>query len=103
MRKTVNYQDIHFEKLKYYFWTYVDPTSRVKLLVRVKGFDKKVLKGTLPEQSMEQLALDVVRENGELWELWKSVMRYVPEDLQQHNPYSSVDYQQQLKELKHGR
>jgi hypothetical protein len=78
--------DRDFERLKYYFWTYLDGQERVKVLV---GLD--VLPGTITQmqpQTLEHLALRAAQQKGRLRELWDMTMAKVPPEEQSPNPYA---------------
>ena len=87
-------KDHDFERLKYFFWTYLDWRDRLKVLV---GMDclPKATSQPIP-QTLEYLALRTVRQKGRLEELWDLTMASVPADQQLLNPYK-------LSEDNHGR
>jgi hypothetical protein len=77
-----------FERLQYYFWTYLDWHERLKALVEVD-----VLPGTRVQpvpQTFERMALETARKNGKLGVLWDVIMRSVPAEKRGPNPFSVV-------------
>lgn len=77
--------DPDFERLKYYFWTYLDWQERLKVLV---GLDclPKMPSQPMP-QTLEHLALRTAQQKHRLSELWDQTMALVPPDQQLANPY----------------
>jgi predicted phosphodiesterase len=76
-----------FERLKYFFWSYLDWHERIKALVRVD-----VLPNTHTQpvaQTFERLALESARKKGSLAALWDIVMEHVPATEKQPNPFKS--------------
>lgn len=80
-----------FERLQYFFWTYLDWHDRLKALVEID-----VLPATRTQpvpQTLEQLALDQARSKRKLGELWDVVMRTVPEESREPNPFVAREAQ----------
>lgn len=75
-----------FERLKYYFWTYLGWQDRVKVLASLDVLPKTI---TQPQpQTLEHLALTAARQKGKLRELWEMTMAFVPPDDQAPNPFT---------------
>jgi hypothetical protein len=75
-----------FERLKYYFWTYLGWQERVKVLASLD-----VLPGTITQpqpQTLEHLALRAAQQKGKLRELWDMTMASVPPEEQAPNPFT---------------
>ena len=86
--REVNMQepDRDFERLKYYFWTYLGWQERVKVLASLD-----VLPGTITQpqpQTLEHLALRAAQQKGKLRELWDMTMASVPPEDQAPNPFT---------------
>jgi hypothetical protein len=84
---TMQETDRDFERLKYYFWTYLGWQERVKVLASLD-----VLPGTITQpqpQTLEHLALRAARQKGRLRELWDMTMAHVPPDDQTPNPFTT--------------
>ena len=78
-----------FERLQYYFWTYLDWQERLKALVEID-----VLPATRTHpvpQTFERMALETARKNGRLGALWNVVMRSVPSEKRGDNPFSGTE------------
>lgn len=78
--------DRDFERLQYYFWTFLDWHARLKGLVEVD-----VLPATQAQpvpQTFERLALNEARRRGRLGDLWEIVMRSVPPEKRSDNPFT---------------
>ena len=79
-------KDRDFERLKYYFWTYLGWQERVKVLASLD-----VLPGTITQpqpQTLEHLALRAAQQKGRLRELWDMTMAFVPPEEQAPNPFT---------------
>ncbi|WP_143206202.1 metallophosphoesterase [Singulisphaera sp. GP187] len=77
-----------FERLQYYFWTYLDWHDRLKALVEID-----VLPATRTQpvpQTFERMALETAKKNGRLEALWDVVMRSVPIEKRGENPFSGL-------------
>lgn len=77
--------DREFERLKYFFWTYLGWQDRVKVLASLD-----VLPGTITQpqpQTLEHLALRAAQQKGKLRELWDATMASVPPEEQTPNPF----------------
>jgi hypothetical protein len=87
---TMNEQEARdFERLQYYFWTYLDWHERLKALVEID-----VLPSTRTQpvpQTFERMALDTARQGGKLGALWDVVMRSVPADKRVANPFGGPE------------
>lgn len=79
--------DRDFERLKYFFWTYLDWQERLKVLVNLDCLPKATSQ-PMP-QTLEHMALRTARQKGRLQELWDSTMASVPQDHQLPNPYKT--------------
>ena len=78
--------DREFERLKYFFWTYLGWQDRVKVLASLD-----VLPSTIKQpqpQTLEHLALRAARQKGKLRELWDMTMASVPPEEQAPNPFT---------------
>jgi hypothetical protein len=82
---TMENHDRDFERLKYFFWTYLDWQERLKVLVSLDCLPKATAQ-PMP-QTLEHLALRTARQKGRLEELWDHTMASVPKDQQLPNPY----------------
>ena len=74
-----------FDRLKYFFWTYLDWQERLKVLASLD-----VLPGTITQpqpQTLEHLALRAAQHKGKLRELWDATMASVPPEEQAPNPF----------------
>jgi len=74
-----------FERLKYFFWTYLDWQERLKALASLDVLPKTTTQ-PMP-QTLEHLALQAARRKGRMKELWDMTMAFVPLDEQLPNPY----------------
>jgi hypothetical protein len=87
---TMNEQEARdFDRLQYYFWTYLDWHERLKALVEID-----VLPSTRTQpvpQTFERMALDTARQGGKLGALWDVVMRSVPVDKRVVNPFGASE------------
>jgi Calcineurin-like phosphoesterase/GTPase-associated adaptor domain len=86
--------DPSFERLKYFFWTYLDWQERLKALASLDILPKTTTQ-PLP-QTLEHLALRAAQQKGRMKELWDVTMGFVPPNEQLPNPYDHVS-----KEDKH--
>lgn len=78
-------EEEHFARLRFYFWRYLDWRQRLRVLVQAD-----VLPNTADRpvpQTMERLALSTARSQGKLAVVWDSVMTYVPDDKREANPF----------------
>lgn len=83
---TMQEPDRDFERLKYYFWTYLDWQERVKALASLDVLPKTT---TQPQpQTLEHLALKAAKQKGRLRELWDMTMANVPPNDQAPNPFT---------------
>jgi GTPase-associated adaptor domain-containing protein/calcineurin-like phosphoesterase family protein len=76
----------HFARLKYFFWKYLDWQQRLEVLVLLD-----ILPSTSSQpvpQTMERLALESAQKQRKLPGLWEAVMKYVPEDKRERNPFT---------------
>lgn len=81
----VTKDDSNFRRLQFLFWKKLDRNQRVLVLAEL---------GMLPDDFQMQpvwlrRGLDAARYQGKLCELWDSVMRYLPEDQKETNPFLS--------------
>lgn len=75
-----------FERLKYFFWTYLGWQDRVKVLASLDVLPSTI---TQPQpQTLEHLALRAAQQKGKLRELWDKTMALVPPDEQAPNPFT---------------
>lgn len=77
-----------FERLKYFFWTYLGWQERVKVLISLGVFPGNITQ-PLP-QTLEHLALRAVQQNGKLSDLWDMIMVSVPLEEQAANPFPTT-------------
>ncbi len=84
---TMDDHDRDFERLKYFFWTYLAWPERLKVLVSLDCLPKATSQ-PMP-QALEHMALRTARQKGQLYDLWNQVMAFVPSEQQQTNPYHS--------------
>lgn len=78
-------EEEHFARLRFYFWRYLDWRQRLRVLVQAD-----VLPNTADRpvpQTMERMALSTARSQGKLAEIWDAVMTFVPEDKRETNPF----------------
>lgn len=82
---TMHETDRDFERLKYFFWTYLDWQDRVKVLA---GLDLLPNTPSQPmPQTLEHLALKVGQQRGRLHDVWERTMAFVPPNVQAANPF----------------
>lgn len=81
--------DRDFERLQYFFWTFLDWPARLKALVEIDVLP--VAQSQPVPQTFERLALVEARRRGRLADLWGIVMRSVPADKQVANPFAVSD------------
>ena len=84
-----NNEEERFAQLRYFFWRYLDWRQRIKVLV-----DADVLPDTANRpvsQTMERLALNSARTQGKLGQVWEAVMKVVPDDKREQNPFESAN------------
>lgn len=82
---TMQEPDRDFERLKYYFWTYLGWQERVKALSSLDVLPSTI---TQPQpQTLEHLALNAAQQKGRLRELWDMTMAFVPPEDQAPNPF----------------
>jgi hypothetical protein len=75
-----------FERLKYFFWTYLDWQARVKALSALDLLPNTI---TQPQpQTLENIALRAAQQKGKLPELWDMTMASVPQEEQAPNPFT---------------
>jgi hypothetical protein len=86
MSKT-NSPDTDFERLQYFFWTYLDWNARLTALVTADVLPS--LPAQPMPQTLERLALEKARSSGKLSQLWEAVMTSVPLEKRIQNPYES--------------
>jgi hypothetical protein len=85
--ETMHEADRNFERLKYYFWTYLGWQERVKALACLDVLPATI---TQPQpQTLEHLALRAAQQKGRLRELWDMTMAHVPPEEQAPNPYTN--------------
>lgn len=75
-----------FARLKYFFWKYLDWQQRLEVLVLLD-----ILPSTSSQpipQTMERLALESAQRQRKLSELWEAVMKFVPEEKRDRNPFT---------------
>lgn len=77
--------DSSFQRLQYFFWTYLKWDERLKALVDVDVLPA-VLAQPMP-QTLERLALDTAKKNDRLEPLWDKVMESVPTEKRAPNPF----------------
>jgi len=78
--------EINFEKLRFFFWRYLDWRERLNILARVD-----VLPATADRpvpQTLERMALSRARELRRLDQIWDETMKKVPVDLREPNPFN---------------
>jgi hypothetical protein len=83
---TMEDRERDFERLKYFFWTYLDWQERLKALARLDVLPKTTTQ-PMP-QTLEHLALQAARNKGQMKELWDMTMAFVPPEEQLPNPYN---------------
>lgn len=78
-----------YARLRYFFWKYLDWHKRLEVLVELQ------ILPTAPDQpvpqTMERLALEAAQRNNKLAELWAAVMRFVPVDKRESNPFEGAE------------
>lgn len=72
-------------KLKFLFWRYLDWQQRLKVLVQADVLPRSADRPV--PQTLERLALERARQQGNLARVWDAMMAYVPEGKQQPNPF----------------
>ena len=77
--------DRNFERLKYFFWTYLEWQERVKVLASLDLLPKTTTQ-PMP-QTLEHLALKAAQQRHKLREVWGMTMAFVPPEEQAGNPY----------------
>lgn len=83
--------DLNFDRLKYYVWTYLEWQERLAIFVKLELLPESQ---TQPmAQALEQFAIESARSRGLLVELWDLMMQYVPEDKRLENPYARTEEQ----------
>lgn len=82
---TMQETDRDFERLKYYFWTYLGWQERIKVLASLDLLPN-ALTQPMP-QTLEHIALKAAQQRGKLRELWDNTMAFVPTENQSDNPY----------------
>lgn len=78
--------DERFERLRYFFWRYLDWRQRLNVLVQID-----ILPDTPDSpvpQTMERIALNTARNQKKLSNLWTAMMEYVPEEKREKNPFT---------------
>jgi hypothetical protein len=83
---TMEDRDRDFERLKYFFWTYLDWQERLKALASLDVLPKTTTQ-PMP-QTLEHLALQSAHGKGRMKELWDMTMAFVPPEEQLPNPYN---------------
>jgi hypothetical protein len=81
-------EEEHFARLRFYFWRYLDWRQRLRVLVQAD-----VLPNTADRpvpQMMERLALSTARSQGKLAVIWDSVMTFVPDGKREANPFPAA-------------
>jgi hypothetical protein len=79
--------DNGFDRLRYFFWRYLDWRQRIQVLVQVDALPKTADE-PLP-QTMERIALETAaRDSSKLYELWEAVMPLIPEEKRGSNPFA---------------
>ncbi len=79
-------ESLEFDRLRYFFWHYLDWRKRIRVLVDLDILPELIDK-PIP-QTMERLALDQAKRQGMLHELWEAVMKMVPEHERATNPFT---------------
>ncbi|WP_433972817.1 metallophosphoesterase [Tunturiibacter lichenicola] len=76
-----------FDRLRYFFWRYLDWRQRLQVLVQVDALPETADE-PLP-QTMERIALEAAaRDGAKLFELWQAVMPLIPEEKRGPNPFA---------------
>lgn len=82
--------DPNFQTLKLYFWKYIKPDERGKILTKLEGMPDDLI-AQIPSmpQMMEQHILTryYARDRDKFKQLWDIVMEYVPVDDRRPNPF----------------
>ena len=79
--------DSGFDRLRYFFWRYLDWQQRLQVLVQVDALPRTADE-PLP-QTMERIALETAARDGhKLFELWQAVMPLIPEEKRVPNPFA---------------
>ena len=79
-------EEENFGRLRFFFWRYLDWRQRLKILV-----ESDVLPHTADRpvpQTMERLALSSARSQGKLAEVWDAVMKLMPDETREPNPFN---------------
>lgn len=80
-------KDSGFDRLRYFFWRYLDWRQRLQVLVQVDALPKTADE-PLP-QTMERVALEMAAKDGaKLFDLWQAVMPLIPEAKRGPNPFA---------------
>lgn len=83
---SMNTQSAGFERLRYFFWRYLDWRQRLKVLVDVDALPHTADQPV--PQTLERKALDAAaKDPAALHALWEAVMPLVPEEKRQTNPF----------------
>lgn len=80
-------ESFQFDRLRYFFWHYLDWRKRIRVLVELDILPEMIDKPV--PQTMERLALDAARDQGKLHDLWSAVMEMVPEGKREANPFTA--------------
>jgi GTPase-associated adaptor domain/Calcineurin-like phosphoesterase len=81
-------KNTQYARLRYFFWKYLDWQQRLEILVELRilptGSNQPV------PQTMERLALEAAYRDNKLAQLWTAVMKHVPADKRESNPFEGV-------------
>jgi hypothetical protein len=78
---------VPFERLKYYFWHYLDRETRRAVLIEL-GIMPVATTHELP-MNVELFLLQNVQREGKLRALWDAVMEHMPADRREPNPFAN--------------
>jgi hypothetical protein len=82
-------ESVGFDRLRYLFWRYLDWRQRLTVLVAVDALPETADQPV--PQTLERVALEAARETGKLHDLWEEIMRLVPDEKQETNPFVAGD------------
>lgn len=82
----VSDSDERFARLRHFFWRFLDWRQRLSVLVQLDILPHTTER-PLP-QTLERLALDSARALGKLEPLWSAVMKFVPVEERDENPFT---------------
>lgn len=85
VQESMERTDEPYAKVRYLFWKYLGWRERLSVLVELNLLPAK-LDQPIP-QTLERMALEKAKSEGKLSKLWEAVMKYVPENQKEANPF----------------